>query len=148
MQKLRFSILINAPREKVWKTMLEDATYRKWTEAFSPGSHFVGDWQRGSKILFLGPAESGQSGMIGRIAENIPFEFISIEYLGVVENGREDTSSPASKGWAGAHENYAFKARDGATQLDIEVDTADEFKDMFAEAWPKALKKLKELAEA
>lgn len=146
MQKLRFSIFINAPREKVWKVMLEDATYRQWTEAFGPGSHYVGDWQRGSKILFLGPGDGG--GMIGRIAENKPFEFISIEYLGIVENGREDTSSAASKDWAGAHEDYTLEPRDGGTQLDIEVDTLDEFKDMFGESWPKALQKLKELAEA
>jgi hypothetical protein len=36
---------------------------------------------------------------------------------------------------------------DGGTQLDIEVDTLDEFRDMFGESWPRALQKLKELAE-
>lgn len=54
----------------------------------------------------------------------------------------------ASRAWAGAHENYTLQPRDGGTQLDIEVDTLDEFKDMFGESWPKALQKLKELAEA
>ena len=54
MQKLNFSIVINASKEKVWNTMLEDKTYRIWTEVFSKGSHFIGDWRKGSKILFLG----------------------------------------------------------------------------------------------
>jgi hypothetical protein len=55
MDKMHFSIVINAPKEKVWNTMLNDDTYRVWTEAFTPGSHYVGDWNKGSKILFLGP---------------------------------------------------------------------------------------------
>ncbi len=35
MSKLNFSIVIDAPKEKVWDTMLEDKTYRIWTEAFT-----------------------------------------------------------------------------------------------------------------
>ena len=34
-------------------TMLDDKTYRIWTEAFMAGSHYVGDWNQGSEILFL-----------------------------------------------------------------------------------------------
>ena len=37
MDKLNFSIIINASKEKVWNTMLEDKTYRQWTEAFAAG---------------------------------------------------------------------------------------------------------------
>ena len=71
MQKLKFSIEINATKEKVWNTMLEDKTYRIWTEVFSKGSHFIGDWSKGSKILFLGPNENGEmGGMVSRIKEN------------------------------------------------------------------------------
>lgn len=52
MVQLKFSIQINAPKEKVWRTMLEDATYRQWTSAFGEGSSFVGDWNEGSKFSF------------------------------------------------------------------------------------------------
>ncbi|MEX2593834.1 MAG: hypothetical protein WD426_13755 [Anditalea sp.] len=38
-QKLHFSKRINAPKEKVWDTMLKDETYREWTSAFTEGSH-------------------------------------------------------------------------------------------------------------
>jgi uncharacterized protein YndB with AHSA1/START domain len=34
MQKIHSSILINAPREKVWHAMLDDKPYREWTKAF------------------------------------------------------------------------------------------------------------------
>ncbi|MBK8800877.1 MAG: hypothetical protein IPN71_02260 [Fibrobacteres bacterium] len=71
MSKLRFSITIQAPKAKVWNTMLADSTYRLWTEVFHAGSHYVGDWSQGSKILFLGPdPDTGMlGGMVSRIKE-------------------------------------------------------------------------------
>lgn len=149
MQKLHFSIIINAPAAKVWNTMLDDKTYRQWTEAFAPGSYYKGDWNKGSKILFLGPGEQGESGMVSRIKENRKHEYISIEHLGMVQNGKEDTSNEEAKVWAGVLENYTFKEKNGATELliDLTGNFADEFAKMFEEMWPTALKKLKELSE-
>lgn len=149
MKKLHFSILINAPKEKVWDMMLNDETYRQWTEVFSEGSHFVGSWEAGSDMKFLGPNDKGVfSGMIARIKENKPYEFISIEHLGEIVDGVEDTTSDRVKGWKGALENYTFKEVDGKTELTIDLDTIDEHEEMFADMWPKALQKLKEIAEA
>lgn len=149
MQKLHYSIVINAPVVKVWNTMLDDKTYRIWTEAFSPGSYYKGDWNRGSKILFLGPGENGEGGMVSRIKENRKHEYISIEHLGIVQNGKEDTTSEETKAWAGALENYTFKEKNGATELlvDLTGNIADEFVKMFDGMWPNALKKLKEISE-
>ena len=148
MQKLNFKIDINAPKEKVWDTMLEDKTYRQWTEAFSQGSHFVGSWNKGSKILFLGPNEQGiMGGMVSRIKENRLHEYISIEHLGMVQDGKEDTTSDAVKQWAGSLENYSFKDINGKTELLVDMDINDDYKDMFNDMWPKALQKLKELSE-
>jgi uncharacterized protein YndB with AHSA1/START domain len=150
MNKLNFSIVINAPKAKVWNTMLDDTTYRVWTEAFTPGSHYVGDWSKGSKILFLGPdpTTGKMGGMVSRIKENRLHDYISIEHLGMVNDGKEDTTSEAVKAWAGAHENYTFKEKAGATELFVEMDSSGgEFEEMFKDMWPKALQKLKELAE-
>jgi len=148
MQKLNFKIEINSPKEKVWKTMLEDKTYRIWTETFSKGSYFIGDWSKGSKILFLAPNDTGEmSGMVSRIKENKLHEYISIEHLGVVENGKEDTTSDAVKPWAGSLENYTFKDKNGVTEILVEMDSNEEYAEMFADMWPKALQKLKEISE-
>lgn len=148
MDKLNFSITINAPKEKVWNTMLGDESYRAWTDVFSPGSHYVGNWDQGSKILFLAPGQNGgMAGMVSRIKENRRHEFISIEHLGMIENGKEDTSSEAVKIWAGAHENYTFKESGGKTQVLVEMDSVKEYEEMFTNTWPQALQKLKILAE-
>lgn len=149
MQKLHWSITINAPREKVWHTMLDDATYRQWTKAFDENSHYKGDWSQGSEILFLGPNENGkEGGMISQIAENRPNEFISIKHIGMIKDGVRDTTSDEVKKWTPAFENYTFTDKAGGTELTIGLDVAQEYKDMFEEMWPKALQKLKELAES
>jgi uncharacterized protein YndB with AHSA1/START domain len=148
MEKLNFNIEINAPKEKVWDTMLEDKTYRQWTEVFMPGSHYVGDWNKGSKILFLAPDDKGKlGGMVSRIKENRKYDYVSIEHLGVVSDGKEDTTSEAGKSWAGALENYTFTHKNGKTEVLVEMDTTEEYKDMFNDMWQKALKKLKEISE-
>ena len=148
MEKLEFSIVINAPISKVWDTMLEDKTYRIWTEEFSPGSHYVGNWNKGSKILFLGPSNDGKlAGMVSRINENKLHKYISIEHLGEVYDGVEDTTSDRVKDWAGALENYTFIDKDGKTELVVDLDINEEFKEMFEGTWPKALQKLKSLCE-
>jgi hypothetical protein len=150
MKKLHFEIQINAPIEKVWNTMLEDATYRQWTSVFNPGgSYFEGDWSDGSKMLFLGPSEDGSEigGMVARIKENRKHEFISIEHLGMIKNGVEDTTSEEVKKWTPAFENYTFTEKDGGTELTIDVDVNEEYGDIFNGMWPKSLQILKELAE-
>ena len=148
MERLHFSIDINAPREKVWKTMLDDQTYREWTTPFMPGSYYEGDWSEGSKITFLGPGEDGKlGGMVARVKENRPPERVAVEHYGVVHDGVEDTSSAEAEGWAGAEEAYTFRQKDGSTEVLVDVDTAAEYKDMFNDMWPRALQKLKQLSE-
>jgi L-rhamnose mutarotase len=148
MNKLHFSIVINAPKDHVWHTMLDQDTYRQWTEVFSPGSHYVGDWNQGSKIQFLGPDQKGKmGGMVSIIKESKQYEFVSIEHVGLVNDGVEDTTSEAVKSWAGALENYTFSEKDGITEVSVEMDSNDEYEEMFRNTWPKALQRLKELAE-
>ena len=149
MQKLHFSMLINAPKDKVWHAMLDDQPYREWTQAFNEGSYYKGSWEKGSKILFLGPDPNTgeEGGMVSRIAENKPYEFISIEHLGIVQNGVEDTTSEAARKWAPAFENYTFNDKDGATEVLVHIEVEDDHSQMFNDMWPKGLRKLKELAE-
>lgn len=149
MEKLHFSIVINAPKEKVWHAMLDDAPYREWTAAFNPGSYYEGTWEKGSKILFLGPDPSTGKlgGMVSRIADNRPYEFISIEHLGLVHDGVEDTESAEAKKWAPAYENYTFTEVEGGTEVVIDLDTEESMAEEFSKMWPAALEKLKEVAE-
>ncbi|MGE0459883.1 MAG: SRPBCC domain-containing protein [Vicinamibacterales bacterium] len=144
MTRLTFATAINAPRDVVWRTMLEDETYRQWTSAFQEGSYAVTDWKPGSKALFLAPDGSG---MVSRIAEHRPNDYLSLEHIGVVKNGVEDTTSTEVLKWAGARENYTVREHAGQVVLTIDMDTAEEQKPMFEDIWPKALAALKDLSE-
>jgi hypothetical protein len=144
MEKQEFKISIDAPREKVWKVLWNDDTYRAWTAPFAEGSHVKTDWKKGSKALFL---DGKNEGMVSTIAENIPNEYMSFRHIGVVKNGIEDTSNDKVKEWSGSHENYTLRNLGGKTELIVDLDMNDEFKDMFLTTFPKALQKVKELAE-
>lgn len=145
MEKMHFETRIQAPAEKVWKTLFEDATYRQWTSVFYPGSYAESDWKEGSKILFLSPEKNG---MASRIKTMQPYKFLSFEHLGEVKNGVEDYESESVKAWTGGTENYTLQENDGVTHLSIDMDVAgDDFKTYFEKTWPNALQKVKELAE-
>ncbi|HLO45964.1 MAG TPA: SRPBCC domain-containing protein [Leadbetterella sp.] len=148
MEVIKFSIVINATREKVWNTMLQDTTYRIWTKEFAEGSHYEGSWEKGSEIHFLGPDEDGNlGGMYSRIKENVEYEFISIEHLGMISKGIIDTTSEEVKKWTPSFENYILLPKENQTELLVEMNTTAEFVPMFEEMWPRALKSLKNICE-
>jgi uncharacterized protein YndB with AHSA1/START domain len=144
MERKEFKTTIDAPKEKVWQVLWNDDTYPKWTAPFGEGSRAETDWKEGSKVLFL---SADGEGMVSRIAKNRPNEFMSIEHLGFVKDGLEDTTSEKVKEWQGAKENYTLKDYEGKTKLLVAMDIADEYLDYFLKVWPKAFKKVKELSE-
>ena len=144
MEKIKFSTSIKAPKEKVWKVLWDDASYRKWTHVFSEGSYAVTDWKEGGKVLFL---DGNGKGMVSKIETNRPNEFMSIKHLGKVNNGVEDLDSEQTKQWSGAHENYTLKETGGVTTLTLEMDITDEYKDYFMKTFPAALEQVKVLSE-
>lgn len=52
MEKLNYTVNINAPVQTVWATMLDDATYREWTGEFYEGSYFEGTGTKAAKSVF------------------------------------------------------------------------------------------------
>jgi len=145
MEMLKFSTSIKAPKENVWKVLWDDSSYRKWTSAFHEGSYAETDnWKEGRKVLFLSP---GGNGMVSTVAANRPNEFMSFKHLGEIKDGVEDTTSEKVKEWAGATENYTLEENNGVTELVMEMEINEEFKEMFINIWPKALEQVKILSE-
>ena len=152
MKKLQFRIDINARAEKVYNTMLglnNIETYEQWTAEFNPTSTYEGNWEKGTKIYFTGTDENGKrGGMVSEIAENIPFQFVSIRHCGILDGEKEITEGAEVEKWAGGLENYSFHEQNGVTTVTIACDVAEkDYLDYFNVTWPKALDRLKELAE-
>ena len=128
--------------------MLDEENYASWTSLFNPTSRFQGSWDKGSKIIFLGDDDSGNTGgMIAKIAENIPGRFVSIEYLGVIQDGKEVFGGPEVEKWAGGYEKYSFFDQGGKTTVVVETDVYHEYETYFQDTWPRALEQLKNICE-
>lgn len=140
MAHLQFAIDINAPREQVWTTLWSDTSYRDWTSAFSEGSYAVSDWNEGSRVQFLDPSGSGMSAIIDK---KVPNEIMSFKHLAEIKDGQEQP--PAA--WSGALETYRLAAHGDATRLTVDLDTTDEYRDTMERMFPRALERLKSLAE-
>ncbi len=149
MEKLQFKVDIIAEVAKVYNTMLNQDTYKQWTTVFNPLSSFEGDWNKGSRLRFIGINKDGKKeGLIGEVKENIPNQFVSVQYIGLVDGDKDISAGPEIDGWIGSFENYTFDRRNGATTVTVDLDVTSEFVDYFNKAFPKALLKLKELSES
>lgn len=144
MKKLHFKVEIDAPRAAVWTALWEDANYRDWTRVFSEGSYAVSDWKEGSKVQFLSPEGDG---MYSRIAKLVPNELMSFEHTGTIKNGIEQPQDEETKKWAGAHENYTLEDNGSGTLLKVDMDITDEHEESFNNIFPKALARVKSIAE-
>jgi hypothetical protein len=99
-------------------------------------------------MLFIGVDEKGEKGgMVSRIVENIPNQFVSIQHYGLVTAGKEITEGPEVEKWANGLENYSFEESNGTVIVTVNLDTSEEFIDYMNESYPKALDKLKEICE-
>jgi hypothetical protein len=151
MKNLQFQKDINASAEKVYNTMLginNLETYQQWTAEFNPTSTYEGSWEKGAKMYFIGTDENGKrGGMVSEIADNIPYRFVSIRHYGFLDGENEITEGEEVEKWAGGLENYSFQEQEGVTTVTITIDVTEDHLDYFNTTWPKALDKLKELAE-
>ena len=66
---------------------------------------------------------------------------MSIKHPGTLKNGVEDLNSEETNSWARALENYTLKTIDGKTELLIDIDITDEFKDYFLKTCQRLPKK-------
>jgi uncharacterized protein YndB with AHSA1/START domain len=146
-KQLHYTITIDAPRQRVWKTMLEPESYQQWVNVSWPGSRYVGEWKKDASIRFLGGGDS-QGGTLATLDELKPNERVSARHVAVINaDGTEDRDSEMAQGWIGSTESYTFAEQGGKTRLDVDIATAPQWESMFNDGWPAALDKLKELCE-
>lgn len=151
MKKLQYKTTIQASANRVYDIMLgisNKATYEAWTATFNPTSSYEGSWDKESKIYFLGVDEQGEKGgMVSRIAENKPNQFVSIQHYGLLKGDQEITSGPDVEKWANGTENYTFEESNGSTTVFVELEITEDFVGYMNDTYPKALEKLKEICE-
>ena len=139
------AIDVDAPPERVWDVLLDDATYRRWTAEFMAGSYAQTDWREGSTVRFLDPSGSG---ILGHIVASRRPELVDVEFDGLVADGKDDTESDHAREYRGSRETYRLTRTSTGTHLDISADMGEQYYDDMAAAWDRALATVKALAEA
>lgn len=140
MRKLQFAIEIDAPKEKVWEALWKDENYRKWAAEFHEGSFYESDLAEGSEILFLTPERDG---MYGVVEKNVPNEKMYFRHRGEIQKSEKQPETYGEE----AIEQYDLVEKNGKTELTATMNAPEDYIAYFAGTFPKALEKLKEIAE-
>lgn len=151
MKRIQFKVSINATAKKVFDVMLgisNKSTYEQWTSLFNPTSTYEGNWEKGSKMFFIGTDENGEKGgILSEVIDHIPNRFVSIQHYGLLIGNVEITEGPEVEKWVNGFENYTFEENNGTTTVTVDLDTPEDYLDYMNQTYPKALEKLKEICE-
>jgi len=142
MKKLQFSIEIKAPRKKVWNTLWEDKTFRDWANIIDEGTYMVGEMKEGNILQFISSV-SGY-GVTSLIQEFSPNEFVLFRQM---MDTKGSGAQEREKEWTGGTESHSLAEKDGVTTLAVELDVPLGQEETFRVRFPKALERVKNLAE-
>lgn len=141
MKEMQFKIEINAPRKKVWQTLWQDESLRDWSGIVDPGTYMVGELKQGATVQFNSAEGYGVTSLV---AELVPGEFILFKHQADTQdsgkNNRDDQ-------WTGGQESYKLTENNGVTVLEMSLDVPPELEKVMGVSYPKALGRVKELAE-
>lgn len=142
MPTMNFSTTINAPKEKVWRTLWEDETLREWTGIIDEGTYMKGELKEGNTVEFIS-AVNGY-GVTSLVKKVIPNEYVLFQQL---MDTKDSGQQERDKEWTGGKESYTLTEKDGHTTLTGQLDVPAELEEIFADRYPKALARVKEMAE-
>lgn len=142
MKDMQFVVEINASREKVWNTLWQDETFRKWAGLIDPGTYMVGELKEGNEVQYIS-AENGY-GVTSLVEKLVTNEFLLLRHQADTQDTGEQLRE---KEWTGGKESYSLTEKDSVTTLTVAFDVPPELEEYFTNAYPKALERVKELAE-
>jgi hypothetical protein len=142
MKEIQFAIEINASKENVWSTLWEDATFRDWANTIDEGTYIKGVMREGNEIEFLSSVNG--YGVTSLIEKLIPNEFILLRHSA---DTKETGQQERRKEWTGGKESYSLTEKDGTATLIVKMDVPKELEEIFNIRFPRALKRVKTLAE-
>lgn len=143
MHTLEFTVEIRAPREKVWKVLWKDATFREWSGLIDEGTYMKGDLVEGKEVRFIsGPSGYGVTSLVTKL---VPNEHVAFKQMMDTKDGGE---APREEEWTGGIESYVLSEYAGITTLTLSTDVPPTQEATMRERIPRALDRIKELSEA
>lgn len=142
MKKLQFSIEINASKESVWATLWEDASFRVWANLIDEGTYMKGEMKEGNEIQFLSSLNGyGVTSLIEKLDLNALVLFR--HSADTKESGQQERE----KEWTGGTESYSLTEKNRITTLTVNTEVPEELEETFNISLPRALERIKTLAE-
>jgi hypothetical protein len=142
MRKMPFTIEIQASKEKVWSTLWDDKTFLDWGNIIDEGQYKVGEMREGNEVQFISSV-SGY-GVTSLIEKLTPNEFVSFRQMA---DTKESGEQEREKEWTGGEESYSLSEKDGFTTVTVELDIPAGQEETFKVRFPRALERVKILAE-
>lgn len=142
MKKLQFSIIINAPRVKVWNILWDDKTFRIWANIIDEGTYMVGEMKKGEDVQFISSVNG--YGVTSHVAKLTLFETVLFKHR---QDTMESGTQEREEEWTGGTESYLLSETDGVTTLTVKMDVPNEQEELFNIRFPRALELVKSLAE-
>jgi len=139
---MQFTIDIHAPKASIWNILWDDSTFRDWASIIDEGIYLSGEIKEGNEVQFISSV-SGY-GVTSLIAELNPGEFVLFRHM---SDTQEQGERERENEWTGGMESYALTENGGVTTLTVELDVPPEQAETFAFILPKALERIKTLAE-
>lgn len=142
MKEIQFSIEINASKKRVWATLWEDVTFRDWANIIDEGTYMAGVMKEGNEIQFISSVNG--YGVTSLIEKLDPDEYVLFRHRA---DTKETGLQSRENEWTGGTESYSLTETNGFTTLIVKTDVPEELEEIFNNRLPKALGRIKTLAE-
>lgn len=142
MKELQFSIEINATKVRVWDTLWQDETFRQWASIIDPGTYMEGVLKEGNEVQFISSVNG--YGVTSLVEKLVAGKFLLLRHRA---DTQEDGKRERAQEWTGGEESYSLREKDGITTLTVAFDVPPELEEYFKVNYPKALARVKVLAE-
>lgn len=142
MKEMQFSTDIKADKQKVWDTFWQDATFRQWAGLIDPETYMKGELREGNEVQFISAANGyGVTSLVDTLK---PAEYVQLRHSADTTDSGAGTRDDQ---WTGGTETYTLTQDGDTTTLTLTFDAPAELEQEFQITYPKALQKIKELAE-
>jgi uncharacterized protein YndB with AHSA1/START domain len=143
MKELNYTTEISATPEKVWKTLWNDATFRDWAGIIDEGTYMKGTLKEGNDVEFISSVNGyGVTSFVEKFTPN------KLAFFRHKADTQETGTKSRDNEWTGTSEQYELHEKNGRTTLTIKTQVPPEQEETFEDRLPKALARIKELAES
>lgn len=142
MHQQTFSTTIDAPKETVWSVLWSDETFRDWASIIDEGTYLAGEMKEGNTVQFISSVNG--YGVTSFIEKCVPNELVLFRHQ---KDTKDHGEGEREDEWSGGTERYVLEEKDDVTTLTLTSEIPPELKEIFEDRTPKALARIKVLAE-